>query len=116
MALKITPPFVEAGVEFDHLHLRQSTNSAPENDESPFSLNARFRVYKDNEGQKLFAPLDKIGLLSIDIVDVEKKAQELAMQGNLEESQTIATALKEYEKALAIFIMAKHPELTVEVI
>ena len=116
MALKITPAITEAGIDFDHLHLRTSVNSAPENDASPFGLKASFRVYKKNGDNKLFAPTDKINLLKISISDIEKKATEFALAGRLEDAQVLANAINHYEQALALLIMEEYPNLTVEVV
>lgn len=116
MAIKITPPKTEAGIEFDHLHLRSAVNTATENDDSPFSMQARFRLYKKNGDNKLFAPTDKIGFIEVNVPDVEAFAMGLAQQGRLEEAQLIGQAIVAYEKALALFISEKHPELTVEVV
>jgi len=116
MALKISPKYQTGGEEFDHLHLRTAVNTSPENDESPFSVTATFRSYKKNDDQKLFAPTDKVGLVKINVPDIEKKAMEWVTAGRLEDAQLLSDAMEKYQQALGLFIEDAYPNLTVDVV
>jgi len=115
MALKVSPAFTEAGVDFDYLHLRTAVNTAPENDTSPFGVEASFRPYKKSGTEKLFSATDKVEILRVSVSDIEAKAAEWAMAGRLADAQLLADAMTKYEQALALFIEDKYKNLTVTV-
>lgn len=116
MALKISPPYETGGESFGHLHLKTAVNSAPENDESPFGVNATFRPYKKNGDQKLFVPSDKVKDLRVSIPDIEAKAMEWAQAGRIEDAQVLSEAMDKYQQALALFLEDQYPHLTVDVV
>jgi hypothetical protein len=116
MALKVSPPFKHGGLEYDYLHLRNASNGAPETDESPFGVVARFRPYKLTGTEKSFAPTDKIPLREITVKDIEAKAVEWATAGRIEDAGLLADAMDKYQQALALFLEDEYPELTVDVV